>query len=90
MSLESQAVAVPSMRALLSVNLDALLPAIHVPVYAINSDLPATDAARIRKSLPDFTLDVLDHTGNFPMLEDPARFNPLLLKDVAALAQRAH
>jgi pimeloyl-ACP methyl ester carboxylesterase len=90
MSLESQAVAVPSMRALLSLNLGALLPAIHVPVYVINSDLTPTDAARIRKSLPDFTLDVLDHTGNFPMLEDPARFNPLLLKDVAALAQRAH
>jgi pimeloyl-ACP methyl ester carboxylesterase len=90
MSLESQAVAVPSMRALLSLNLDALLPAIHVPVYAINSDLTPTDAVRIRKSLPDFSLDVLDRTGNFPMLEDPARFNPLLLKDIAAIAQRAH
>jgi pimeloyl-ACP methyl ester carboxylesterase len=89
MSLESQAVAVASMRSLLAVNLNALLPAIHVPVYAINSDLTATDAARIRKSLPDFTLDVLDHTGSFLMLEDPARFNPLLLKDLAALAQRA-
>jgi pimeloyl-ACP methyl ester carboxylesterase len=90
MSLESQAVAVPSMRALLSLNLDALLPAIHVPVYAINSDLTPTDAVRIRKSLPDFSLDVLDRTGNFPMLEDPARFNPLLLRDIAAIAQRAH
>ena len=38
MSLEPPAVAVPSMRALLSLNLNALLPAIHVPVYAINSD----------------------------------------------------
>ena len=66
-----------------------MLPAVHVPVYAINSDLLPTDAARIRKSLPDFTLDVLDHSGHFLMLEAPARFNPLLLKDLAAIAQRA-
>ncbi len=86
MSLEPPAVAVPSLQALLSLDLAALLPAIHVPVYAINSDLLPTDAARIRKSIPNFTLDVLDHSGHFLMLEDPARFNPLLMKDLAALA----
>jgi hypothetical protein len=32
---------------------------------------------------------VLDHSSHFLMLEAPARFNPLLLKDVAAIAQRA-
>jgi pimeloyl-ACP methyl ester carboxylesterase len=89
MSLEPPAVAVASMRSLLSFDLAAVLPQIHVPVYAINSDLAPTDAARIRRSLPDFTLDVLDHSSHFPMLEAPARFNPLLLKDVAAIAQRA-
>ncbi len=86
MSLEPPAVAVPSLQALLSLDLAALLSAIHVPVYAINSDLLPTDAARIRKSLPNFTLDVLDHSGHFLMLETPARFNPLLLKDLALLA----
>jgi pimeloyl-ACP methyl ester carboxylesterase len=89
MSLRPPAVAVPSMRSLLSMDLAGLLPAIHVPVYAINSDLAPTDAARIRRSLPDFTLDVLDHSGHFLMLEAPARFNPLLLKDIAAIVQRA-
>ena len=89
MSLEPQAVAVASLRALLSTDLTALAPAVHVPVYAINSDLLPTDAARIRKSLPDFTLDVLDHSGHFLMLEAPARFNPLLLRDLKAIAQRA-
>ena len=88
-SLEPPAVAVPSLQSLLSFDLNALLPAIHVPVYAINSDLLPTDAARIRKSLPNFTLDVLGHSGHFLMLEDPARFNPLLLKDVAAIAASA-
>jgi pimeloyl-ACP methyl ester carboxylesterase len=89
MSLRSPAVAVPSLRALLAMDLAGLLPAIHVPVYAINSDLLPTDATRIRRSLPDFHLDVLDHTGHFLMLEDPARFNALLLQDLAAITQRA-
>jgi pimeloyl-ACP methyl ester carboxylesterase len=89
MSLRPPGVAVPSMRSLLSMDLAGLLPAIHVPVYAINSDLAPTDAVRIRRSLPDFTLDVVDHSGHFLMLETPARFNPLLLKDIAAIVQRA-
>lgn len=88
MSLARPAVAVPSMRALLSWDLNAVLPQIHVPVYVINSDLLPTDAARIRRVLPQLTLDVLPHSSHFPMLEDPARFNPLLLKDVAAIAQQ--
>jgi pimeloyl-ACP methyl ester carboxylesterase len=89
MSLRSPAMAVPSMRALLQMDLAGLLPSIHVPVYAINSDLLPTDAARIRRVLPDFHLDVLDHSGHFLMLEAPARFNPLLLQDLQAITQRA-
>jgi len=89
MSLEPPAIAVSSMRALLSMDFAAVLPGVHVPVFAINSDLLPTDTARIRKSLPDFTLDVLDHSGHFLMLEAPARFNPLLLKDLDALSARA-
>ncbi len=76
MSLEPPAVAVPSLQALLSLDLAALLPGIHVPVYAINSDLVPTDAARIRKSIPNFTLDVLDHSGHFLMLEDSRALQP--------------
>ncbi|HEX4648122.1 MAG TPA: alpha/beta hydrolase [Steroidobacteraceae bacterium] len=91
MSLEPPAIGIATMRSLLSMDFVSVLPAVHVPVYAINSDLLPTDAARIRKSLPDFTLDVLDHSGHFLMLEAPARFNPLLLKDVEALkARTAH
>ncbi len=86
MSLESPAVGVASLEGLLGVDLAALLPEIHVPVYAINSDLVPTDAARIRRSLPDFHLDVLEHSSHFLMLDSPARFNPLLLKDLGALA----
>ena len=89
MSLRPPAVAVPTLRSLLSMDLMGLLPAIHVPVYAINSDMLPTDAARIRRSLPDFHLDVLNHTGHFLMLEDPARFNALLLQDIGVISQRA-
>jgi pimeloyl-ACP methyl ester carboxylesterase len=86
MSLEPPAIAVASLQQLLSMDTAPVLAQIHVPVYAINSDLEPTDAARIRKSLPQFTLDVLPHTGHFLMMEAPARFNPLLLKDLDALA----
>jgi len=54
------------MRSLLTMDFAAVLPGVHVPVFAINSDLLPTDAARIRKSLPDFTLDVLEHSGPLP------------------------
>jgi sigma-B regulation protein RsbQ len=89
MSLRSPAVAVPTLEKLLAFDLATVLPSVHVPVYAINSDLAPTDADRIRKSLPDFTLDLLPHSGSFLMLEAPARFNPLLMKDIDALAARA-
>jgi pimeloyl-ACP methyl ester carboxylesterase len=89
MSLRSPAVAVPTLAKLLSFDLATVLPSVHVPVYAINSDLAPTDAERIRKSLHDFTLDVLPHSGHFLMLEAPERFNPLLMKDIDALAARA-
>lgn len=90
MSLEPPAVGVPSLESLLSMDFTRLLPDIHVPVLAINSDLGPTDVARIRKSLPGFKADVLEHTGHFLMMEAPQRFNPVLLKDVDALVQQAH
>lgn len=89
LSLRPPAVAVPTLEALLAFDLTALVAKVHVPVYAINSDLAPTDAARVRRFLPDFTLDVVPHSGHFLMLETPERFNPLLLKDLQALAARA-
>ncbi len=89
MSLEPPQVAIPSLQSLLSMDFTTLLPDIHVPVYAINSDLSPTDEARIRKSLPRFKADVLDHTGHFLMMEVPQRLNPVLIKDIDALVQQA-
>jgi pimeloyl-ACP methyl ester carboxylesterase len=89
MSLEPPQVAVPSLQSLLAMDFTTVLPDIHVPVYAINSDLSPTDEARIRKALPKFKADVLDHTGHFLMMEVPQRFNPVLVKDIDALVQQA-
>jgi pimeloyl-ACP methyl ester carboxylesterase len=89
MSLEPPAVAVPSLQALLSMDFATVLPNIHVPVLAINSDLGATDETRIRKSLPDFKAEIIPHTGHFLMMEVPDQFNPILLRDIDTLVQKA-
>ncbi len=89
MSLEPPDVGVPSLEALLSMDFKTVLPAIKVPVLAINSDLGATDAARIRKSLPTFAAEVLPHTSHFLMMEVPDKFNPLLLRDIDTLVRDA-
>lgn len=89
MSLEPPEVAVPSMRALLSADLNPVLSDIHVPVRAINSDLSPTDVARIRKSLPGFEAEVIPNSDHFLMMDDAQRFNPVLLKDIDALTQQA-
>jgi pimeloyl-ACP methyl ester carboxylesterase len=90
MSLEPPEVAIPSLQALLSMDFKTVLPDIHVPVLAINSDMGATDEARIRKSLPAFKADIIPHTSHFLMMEVPDQFNPLLLRDIDNLVQNAH
>ncbi len=89
MSLEPPEVAIPSLQALLSLDLTGVLNQVHVPVLAINSDLTPTDEARIRKSLPGFKADVIPHTSHFLMMEVPDKFNPVLLRDIDTLARTA-
>jgi pimeloyl-ACP methyl ester carboxylesterase len=90
MSLEPPEIAVPAMQSLLRMDFATVLPDIHAPVIAIDSDLePPADEARIRKSLPGFRAITLEHTGHFLMMEAPDRFNPILIKEIDALAARA-
>jgi pimeloyl-ACP methyl ester carboxylesterase len=88
MSRESPEVALPSLLALNTLDYGAILPQIHVPIIAINSDLGTpTDDARIRKAVPSsFRSVTLKGAGHFLMLEDPQHFNPLLLKAIDSLA----
>jgi pimeloyl-ACP methyl ester carboxylesterase len=88
MALEPEDVAIPAMEALSRMDFTKVLPDIHVPIVAINSSLPpATDAARIRKSIPGFKAITLDKTDHFLMMDAPERFNPVLLQEIAALAK---
>ncbi len=87
MSLEPQDVAVASMESLSRMDYAKLLPDIHVPVVAINSDRPPpADAAKIAKWLPGFRAITVEHTGHFLMMEAPDRVNPLLIKEIDAMA----
>ena len=89
MSLEPAQVAIASLQALLSMDFATVLPQVHVPVMAINSDLGETDEKRIRKSLPGFKADIIPHSSHFVMMEKPAEFNPLLLRDIDILVSAA-
>ena len=53
-------------------NLGRMLVASHCP----------DDALAIRRSVPRFELVVMPQSGHFLMMEDPARFNPLLLEQL--------
>jgi len=81
-------IAIASLVSLNSMDYRTLLPAVHVPIVAINSDLGhASSEARIRKFLPSFHAITLKGDGHFLMLQDPGRFNPLLLQEIGALVR---
>lgn len=87
MSLSPPQVAVPALRAVLEYDFTESLKEIDVPVVAINSDLgEPLNEVRIRKVVPKFRATTLPDTGHFLMMEDPARFNPVLEQEIAALA----
>ncbi len=87
MSLSPPGVAIPAMRATLGYDYTAPLADIEVPIVAINSDLgEPINELRIRKVLPKFRAITLNALGHFPMMEDPARFNPALEAEVRAMA----
>jgi pimeloyl-ACP methyl ester carboxylesterase len=87
MARASPEVGIGSLEALYRYDFAAVLPAIKVPIIAINSDLNMpTDAARIKKSAPTFRAVIVPGGGHFLMLQDPQRFNPLLLQAIESLA----
>ena len=91
MALAPPEVAIPSMEAVARMDLNDVISRVHVPIVAINADLGMdTDEARIRRYAPNFRAVVLEHTGHFLMMEDPERFNPILLREIAALENGAH
>ena len=59
---------------------------ITVPIIAIVSDTLPMDDARSRKVAPTFRSIVMPGRGHFLMMEDPAGFNPILIREIDALA----
>lgn len=59
---------------------------ITVPIVAIVSDMSPLDDARSRKVAPTLRSIVMAGHGHFLMMEDPAGFNPILVREIDALA----
>lgn len=60
---------------------------ITVPIIAIVSDLgPPLNEALSRKAAPTFRSILMPGHGHFLMMEDPAGFNPILIREIDALA----
>ncbi len=90
MSREPPQIAIPSLIGLNTLDFATLLPRIHVPIVAIDSDIGRTaNEARVRKVYPAFRAVTLKGAGHFLMLEDPQHFNPVLLRAIASLVAAA-
>jgi len=86
MALSPPRVAIPSLRALFTYDLDEGVRSLSVPVVAIDSDLgEPVNETRIRKVLPKFHAVTLKGTGHFLMMEDPQDFNPALETEIQAM-----
>ncbi len=90
MAREPPQIAIASLIGLNTLDFGTLLPRIHVPIVAIDSDLDRTaNEARIRKIFPAFRAITLKSAGHFLMLMDPQRFNPILLREITSLSAAA-
>jgi pimeloyl-ACP methyl ester carboxylesterase len=91
MSRTSPPIAIATLLGLNAVDFATLLPRIHVPIIAIDSDAGRTvNEARVRKIAPRFRLVTVKGSGQFFMLEDPRRFNPILMQQIDSLATSTH
>ena len=80
-------IAIASLESLNTVDFAPLLARIRVPIVAIDSDIQEPpNVIRVHRTVPDFSLVVVPGDGTFLMLEDPQRFNPVLLAKIAGLA----
>ncbi|MEY3464963.1 MAG: alpha/beta fold hydrolase [Steroidobacteraceae bacterium] len=79
-------VGIASIRALNDWDGRAAMSRLDTPVVAINADFGMpTDEARIKEFAPHFRLIPFQGAGHFLMMEQPERFNALLLRELATL-----
>jgi len=62
---------------------------VKVPIRAINGDMTPTNLEVNRKYAPQFDAVIMEGTGHYPMLENPARFNELLAEFIGSLKKSA-
>lgn len=73
----------------ISYNSAPALREIKVPIRAINGDLNPTNLEVNRKYAPQFDAVIIKGSGHYPMLENPERFNELLM-DILHNLRPAH
>lgn len=62
---------------------------IKVPMVTINADRRPMNDELSRKIAPTFRSIVIPNRGHFLMMEDPAGFNPILLREIDAIVAKA-
>jgi pimeloyl-ACP methyl ester carboxylesterase len=86
MAQEPPEVALPAMDALARWDAVPALQRLTVPIVAINSDLNSvTDDKGIQAVVPRFRSTTLPGTGHFLMMQEPKRFNPVLIAEIDRL-----
>lgn len=58
---------------------------IKAPIRAVNADKFPTNVEANRRHMPGYEVTLVPGSGHYPMLEDPARFDPALDRALAAV-----
>jgi pimeloyl-ACP methyl ester carboxylesterase len=80
---------VPALESAMAYDVRAALSRIHVPVFAINSDLFPTSIEHNRKYAPQYEAVIMNSVSHWLMLDRPAEFDANLLKVLADIGSRA-
>ena len=76
------------LKAIFSYDSAPALREVKVPIRAINADRVPTDLQVNRKYAPQFNAVVIEGSGHYPMLEDPATFNRHLAEFLQGLPRK--
>ena len=79
-------VAIPCLEAAWSGDDAPALAAVTVPLRAVNAERYPTERETNRRHAPQFDAVLIGGTGHYPMLEDPDRFDALLVRTVRDVA----
>jgi pimeloyl-ACP methyl ester carboxylesterase len=85
MTLAPPAIAIGALRGLNAWEGKPVLEDAGVPLVLMNAAKPPTNSKGMASHVPQFKLVAFDGLGHFLMMEDPARFNPLLIREIDAL-----